>query len=307
MRIAYLMTVHRNPLLLERFIGTLSICGSGFFIHVDQKADIGKFSGIGGAGVFLSEERIPVYWCQISQVEATLLLMRQALARPENYDYFVFLQGSDYPIRSGAYIQRFFEENRGHEFISTTKIPASGYPLSKINNLWYPSDKPVRRFAAKTLAKLGLAQRDYRKYLGGLEAYAGHACWALSRDACQYIVRFAESNPHVEKYFQDACTPDEMYFQTVLGNSPFRSRTRRNLVYQAWTLSSSGEQRHQINSEHVSLFTARQQFIVNDEWWTGEILFARKFSDDRLEVVDQIDEMIKREPSYSCSGCDPLP
>jgi hypothetical protein len=206
------------------------------------------------------------------------------------------LQGSDYPIRSGIHIQRFFEENRGHEFISTTKIPAPGYPLSKINHLWYPSDKPVRRYAGKTLTKLGLTQRDYKKYLGGLEAYAGHACWALSRHACEYIVQFAESNPHVEQYFRNTCTPDEMFFHTVLGNSSFRPRTRRNLVYQAWTLSISGEHRHQISSEHLSLFASHQKLIVSDEWGTGEILFARKFSDDRLELVDRIDEMIKQEP-----------
>jgi hypothetical protein len=167
MRIAYLMTVHRNPLLLKRLIGTLSVGSSGFFIHIDQKTDISKFSEIGGGGVFLSQNRIPVYWCEFSQVEATILLMRQALACRENYGYFVFLQGSDYPIRSGTYIQRFFEVNRGDEFISIAKIPAPGYPLSKVNDLWYPSEKPVRRFARKALAKLGLGHRDYKNILEG--------------------------------------------------------------------------------------------------------------------------------------------
>src|SRR5271166_5074225 len=99
MRIAYLMTVHRNPLLLKRLMRMLSTCGSGFFIHVDRKTDIGKFSEIAGDSVFLSKERIPVYWCEFSQVEATIRLIRQALAHSEKYDYFVFLQGSDYPIR----------------------------------------------------------------------------------------------------------------------------------------------------------------------------------------------------------------
>jgi hypothetical protein len=306
MRIAYLMTVHRNPLLLQRLIGTLSIHGSGFFIHIDRKTDIGKFSGIGGDSVFLSEERIPVYWGEFSQVEATIRLMRQALARRENYDYFVFLQGGDYPIRSGAYIQRFFEANRGHEFINITRMPAPGYPLSKINKVWYPPRKPLRHIAAGALAKLGLADRDYKKYLGGLEAYAGHACWALSRRACEYIVQFAESNPHVEKYFRDTCTPDEMYFHTVLGNSPFQAHTRRNLVYQAPTWSIRDEHRHQLSSQQVSLFSSHEKFMVSDEWGAGEILIARKFSDDRLEVVDRIDEMIQSKPQFSCSGCDPL-
>ena len=299
MRIAYLMTVHRNPLLLQRLIGALEGSGAGFFIHIDRKSDIAKFSGIGGDNVFLSEERIPVYWCEFSQADATLLLMRQALAHPVKYDYFVFLQGSDYPIRSGSYIQQFFEANQGQEFINMLKMPAPGYPLSKINHLWYPSDKPVRRFAAKTLTKLGLANRDYTKHLGDLEGYAGHACWALSREACEYVVQFADSNPKVREYFRGTCTPDEMYFHTVLGNSPFRSRARRNLLYQAWTLSISGENRHQIDAQQVSLFARDEKFIVSDEWGSGEMLFARKFSDERLELLDQIDEMIKLKQGHS--------
>ena len=179
MKIAYLMLVHRNPRLLERAIGTLSSEDCAFFIHIDRKANIREFSGIGGGSTFLSEQRMPVYWGEFSQVEATIRLIRQALGCSAKYDYFVLLQGSDYPLRSSRYIQRFLEKNRGCEFMSVVKMPVPGYPLSKINKLRYPSDKPVRRFASRALAKLGLAQRDYRKYLGKLEAYSGYACWAL--------------------------------------------------------------------------------------------------------------------------------
>src|SRR6266849_4959643 len=73
-------------------------------------------------------------------------IIRQALRSSAKYEYFVFLQGSDYPLRSGTYIQRFLEGNRGCKFISLVKMPAPGYPLSKINKLRYPSDKPDRRF-----------------------------------------------------------------------------------------------------------------------------------------------------------------
>jgi hypothetical protein len=97
-----------------------------------------------------------------------MLLVRQALGSSANYDYFIFLQGSTYPLRSGGYIQRFLEKNRDWEFVNLVKMPAPGYPLSKINTLRYPSDMPVRRVAARALAKLGLAQWDYRKYLNGL-------------------------------------------------------------------------------------------------------------------------------------------
>ena len=231
MKIAYLMLVHQNPRLLKRAVAALSCDGCGFFIHVDQRVDARSFSDIGGNTIFFCKQRVPVYWGEFSLVQATLMLMREALGSAEGYDYFVLLSGSDYPLRAGTYIRRFLKENRGSEFINLVKMPAPGFPLSKINKLRYPSDKPARRFASRTLAKIGLAQRDFRRSLRGLDAYGGTQWWTISRDAAQYIAGSVRLNPHLEKYFQKAFTSDEMFFHTILGNSPFRTRVRRSLVY----------------------------------------------------------------------------
>ncbi|MGA2207949.1 MAG: beta-1,6-N-acetylglucosaminyltransferase [Terracidiphilus sp.] len=297
MKIAYLMLVHKNPRLLERAVRMLSTEDSAFFIHVDRKSNIQDFSEIAGPNIFLSEKRIPVYWAEFSNVEAIIQLIRQVLCSSTWYDYLVFMQGSDYPIRSGRYIQGFLENNRGCEFMSMVKIPAPGYPLSKINKLRYPSDKPVRRFASRALAKLGLAQRDYREYLGGLEPYAGDACWALSRAACHYTVDFAERNSHVEKYFRNAFTSDEMFFHTILGNSPFRDRVRRSLLYRDWP--KPGDHPDMLSDTHITFFEEREEVWVEDQFGTGEVLFARKFSDDRLDLLDRIDAMIERKEKAS--------
>jgi hypothetical protein len=293
MKIAYLMLFHKDPRLLKRAIETLSSGDCGFFVHIDQKSDIRGFSAISGDNISFCKQRIPVYWGQFSQIEATMLLVRQALGSSANYDYLIFLQGSTYPLRSGGYIERFLEKNRGWEFMNLVKMPAPGYPLSKINTLTYPSDMPVRRFAARALAKLGLAQRDYRKYLKGLEAYSGNAWWALSRDACQYLAEFVTSNPHVEEYFRKTLVPDESFFHTILGNSPLRPRIRRSFVYADW--STRGSHPAMLNEEHMRIFAAQEKVWVEDEWGPGEMLFARKFSDERLDLLQQIDEMIERK------------
>lgn len=296
MRIAYLMVFHKDPQLLKRGIETLSSEDCRFFVHIDQKSDIRKFCTIERDNVSFCQRCIPVYWAEFSQVEATMLLLQQALACSAKYEYFVFLQGSTYPLRSGRYVQRFLEMNCGSEFMNLIKMPAPGYPLSKINTLRYPSDKPIRRFAARALAKVGLAQRDYRKYLPGLDAYSGHACWALSRDACRYIAQFVASNPHVEGYFRNTVVPDESFFHTILGNSPLVPRVRRNFVYADWS-ARLGPHPGMLDDEHISLFEAQEKVWVDDEWGCGEMLFARKFSDSRLDLVDRIDEMIRRKES----------
>ncbi len=292
-RIAYLAFAYKNPQVLGREIGTLSSEACAFFIHIDLKRSIDEFSCIRGENIFFSQKRLPVYWGEFSGIDAILLLIRQALQRPEYYDYFVLLSGSEYPLRSSKYIQTFLAENSGLEFMSLVKMPAPGKPISRIGTLRFPSDKPLRRFAVRVLAKLGLAQRDYKKYLGGLEPYAGNTWWALSREACEYILRFMESNQHVEKYFRNTFAPEESFFHTIMGNSPIRPRIRRHLVYEDW----SARRAHpgMITDAQVRLFEAQEKVWVDDMYGSGEVLFARKFSDDDLGLLQRIDEMIRRK------------
>ena len=219
--IGYLVFAYKNPRVLQRQITMLSSRGCAFFIHIDRKTNMEEFSCIGCENVFFSQERLPVYWGEFSGVEAILLLIRQALENCQSCRYLVLLSGSEYPLRTAKYIGTFLEANTGAEFISLVKMPAPGKPISRISTLRFPSNMPVRRFAFRALARLGLAQRDFRKHLPGMEPYAGNTWWALSRDACQYILDFTEENPQVRRYFQNTFAPEESFFHTILGNSPF--------------------------------------------------------------------------------------
>jgi hypothetical protein len=180
--------------------------------------------------------------------------------------------------------------------MSIVKMPneAAGKPISRINTLRFPSHKPVRRFALRVLAKLGLAQRDYRKYLRGLEPYSGSATWGLTADACRYILEFIERNQRVVEYFQNVFAPDESFFHTILGNSAFRPRVRRDLVYSDWSSSQNGHPA-MISDRHVAFFEEREKVVLNDFYGPGELLFARKFSDDSLDLLRRIDDMIARK------------
>jgi hypothetical protein len=300
MKIAYLFFVYKNPLLIDRTIARLTCDDSAFFIHVDVKSDIDQFKAIRGHNVFFTEKRIPVYWAEFSGVEAEFLLISEALRAPESYDYLVLLSGSEYPLRSRQYIHRFFEYNRGCEFMTLIKVPneEAGKPLSRINTIRYPSTRPLFRFTFRALAKLGLAQRDYRKHFGNWEPYAGRTWWALSREACQYLVDFKKRDQQLMKFFQKAFAPEESYIQTILGNSPFRARMRRNLVFEDWFRCNGHPA--MINEKHLLLFHSEDKVSVPDLHGTGEYLFARKFSDESLSLTEKIDEMIKRKEGFPC-------
>jgi len=293
MKVAYLVFAYKNPQLLAREIAMLSFEESSFFIHIDQKSRIEDFALIRGENIFFSKERIPVYWAEFSGVQAILRLMTEALEGPHNYDYFVLLSGSEYPLRSRSYIHTFLAHHQGSEFISMLKMPAPGKPISRLNIVRPQSVKPVRRLAMRAFAKAGLAQRDYRQYLGNLEPYSGITWWALTRKACKYILSFVRRNQHVVDYFQDVFAPEETFFHTILGNSPFRSRIQRNLLYEDWSIP--GGHPAMIASRHLTFFESLDEVRVSDLYSPGELLFARKFSDDTLDLVQRLDDMINRK------------
>jgi hypothetical protein len=293
MKIAYLIVAHNNPLLLKRAIHRLSSKDAGFFLHIDRKASIQEFRAIRGTNVHFCEPRLAIHWGEFAMVEATLRMMRAALGHADRYDYFFLLSGSDYPLRSPQYIQRFLEGHRGSQFMNLAKMPAKGFPLSKINKLHYPADKPFRRFLARVLAKIGLARRNFASDFQDLEPWCGSSWWAVSRDAAVYILDFAASNPRFERFFQNTFTADEIFFQTILGNSPLRNQVRRNLVYVDWP--TPGNHPLLLEERHVQLFDQSDAVWMDDEWGAGEALFARKFSDERLDLLDGIDRMIERK------------
>ena len=171
MKIAYLVLAHRNPKLIRKVVECLSCENVSFFVHIDAKVAINQFDSIRRDNVVFVDKRIPVYWGEFSQTQAIFLLIEQALAAPQRYDCLVLLSGSDFPLRSGRYVRKFLEANLECEFITLFKLPVPGMPISRINTLRFPSTRPILRFLFRAFAKVGLAQRDYRKAFGNLELY----------------------------------------------------------------------------------------------------------------------------------------
>jgi len=296
MNIAYLVLAHKNPLLLARQIALLTSAHAAFHIHIDAKADIRPFVGIRGNNVFFSPSRLRVYWAEYSMIEAILLLMRQALAARQRYDYFVLLSGSDYPLRSRSYISDFLERNNGSDFISLVPIAFedAGIPLSKITNFRAESNRPVLKLATRVAGKLGIARRDIRKHLGSLVPCGGSTWWTLTRRSCEYILHFVDRNECVCDFFRGTFAPDETLFHTVLGNGPFRSRIKRCLMYDDWlTVGANPAHPAYIGEEHLRYFAKSRRIMFEDVFGSGEMLFARKFSDDNLAVVRRVEEMIE--------------
>jgi hypothetical protein len=60
-----------------------------------------------------------VFWGGYSQVQVEVLLMEKVSCN--HYDYYHLLSGADLPIKSNEYIDEFFEQYNGYEFLAFYK------------------------------------------------------------------------------------------------------------------------------------------------------------------------------------------
>ena len=301
MRIAYLLLVHNTPNHLQRLLSALKYKNDDFYIHVDRKSSC-SFENEVGERIYFTRERIPVYWGEFSQVEAILILIRQALNTGNKYDYFILLSGSDYPIRSPGYIHNYLQKNYGDEFINVTEMPNDelGKPLTRITEYRVGSDKPLRRYiyekivGCKRLFGAGYFRRDFSKIFGDIVPYSGSTWWALTGEACKYVVDFTFSHKICFEFFRNTLCPDEMFFQTVLGNSEFGKRVTHNVTYADWDRFGPPFPAV-LNDWHLQQFMGQRPYYAVDSYGAGELLFARKFADDSAELVSRIDRDLRMD------------
>lgn len=300
MKIAYLITAYDNPGHFHRLANALVNDNSAAFVHIDAKSDIAPFLTTRHRHVQFCAERTAVYWGEFSMVEAVLSLIDMALKAPVHYDYLVLLSGSDYPIRPVEELEAFLAANAGVEFINIVAMPneAAGKPIWRLQRFKVPSGTPFAGIVRKlrdAFARVGLLprERDYVAALHGLKPFGGSTWWTMSREACQYILDFVARELAIVRFYRNTWIPEEGLFHTIIANSPFAARVRRNLVYTDWR--AGGNNPAALGQQHTQRFIAEYPFVVDDRFGKSEVFFARKFSDRTASLVDELDAAHERQ------------
>jgi hypothetical protein len=293
MKIAYLILVHNNPRHFKKLIYTLATEDCAFFIHVDKKVELDDFF-INLKNVHYLRDRVNVSWGRYSIVDATVKLMREAVKYCDQFDYFILLSGVDYPLQSNQYITDFFSDHSGCEFMNIVQMPSkvAGKPISRLTGFYISVDDPVYKkllFKLTTLLRKPI-MRNYQSVFNELLPYGGSQWWALSMQACTYILDFIDKHRRFVDFHKNSANTCESFFQTILGNSPFSTKLIPSLTYTDW--SAGGPHPAIIYSDHLSLFRSTDKVIVSNHYGTTEVLFARKFSDENIELLSEFDNMI---------------
>ncbi|HSJ30536.1 MAG TPA: beta-1,6-N-acetylglucosaminyltransferase [Longimicrobiales bacterium] len=296
MNVAYIISAYRLPGQLVRLVRRLDAPGTSFFIHVDAKSEDAVFRAMAEPlrdrpnVHFLP--RHACYWGDFGHVQATLKGLSALLAAGQPFDYVVLLTGQDYPLRSNAEIAATLEAAAGQVMLHWMPIPNPHWTDGGAYRIehWHfrlgrrPLSFPGAPFrhawlnAAWSLPARLLRLR--RSFPHGLSPYGGSSYWIMPADCARYVDGFVRSHPDFVRFFRHVRVPDEIFFHTIVMNSPFRGRVAADdLRYIDWGAGGDNPK---------VLTTADFDALMR----SGK-LFARKF-DPHVDavVLDRIDQAL---------------
>ncbi len=234
MRSAYLLLVHNNPGQLRRLIRKLMTPNIDFYIHVDRKAEMHTFlKEISLPQVFFIQKREKVNWGGYSIIKATVNGFEQILASGIPYNYITLLSGQDYPLKSNAVIEDFFQQHPGKAFMGFESVENEWQEALPRLNRYFLTDYP---FPGSTTIE-GWINKIFpaRKKPDGL-VFVGRSQWfSITLEQLQYLVTVLKINQRLASYFRFTWGSDEFVFQTLLFNSSFKDQmVNDNLRYTNW-------------------------------------------------------------------------
>ncbi len=282
-RIVYFISAHKEPERISRLVNRLQ--GSSDFVHIHFGTDIEK-QKVSNWSRILEEDcpdsnlritsEVPCAWGSFGIVDATLRAMKYY--EDFKYDYFINLSGECYPIKHPVVIRKTLD-GQTSAFIEVLELPYCGWGsdggMFRIWNRFYTI--PL----GKSSRKLFWIPRLRRKLPCNLKPYGGSTWFCMPKRLVGYLMDYVAKNPSVTSFFRRARMPDEMFFQTILMGSPFRSGiVNDNRRYIDWVGAKHGHPRYLTSAD-------LGKFMNSDK------LFARKFSlaEDRY-ILDAIDQKL---------------
>lgn len=317
-RVVYFITSHGHASGLARLCNSL-LKGSSeasIVIHHDpgqKKISDEDLPAIGDIHVL--ENPLAVRWGDISFVRAAMLGIRWILQN-RRFNWFVWLSGQDYPIKSmsriekelsassfDAYVHAFLHDDPAHwpsgegfqrYFFRYYDFPRFDY--------WHRVPLTVRSFFDKARRKFNSAQPlvrvrgQYRNHLAqlGLRLFRtpfseNFHCWGgsnwvnLSRPCVEYLQYFVDEHPDVVRHYERTPLPEESLFHSILLNARGFKIAPSSKRWINW----DRERRHPTSPDAI---TASQvgELMRSDAW------FARKFDPEiSAEALDLLDAIIK--------------
>jgi core-2/I-Branching enzyme len=274
---AFLVLAHEDEKMLQRLVRRLSPLGP-VYVHIDAKTDVSTWRLEDISGVVLPT-RVRVYWGDWSMIEATTLLLEDALADPSN-SRFTLISGSHYPIISNEDIaKRAVVAGNLVASRRAPNMPDGSRPESDYRRRFYRTKTPNGVWSR---IKNGFMNRvvyfrrplDWQSVAPTSGMRAGESYWSIDRDFAEYCVAQIRTQRPLIDYFKKIVCTDEKVFATLYGEfaGDFVSE---GTTYSKWAGGPNPVAISKADIENPSTMK---------EFW-----FARKFTSSDAAFLDWLD------------------
>lgn len=223
MKHAYMIMAHNKEQLLLKLISMLDDINNDIYIHIDKKSDI-SYDSLKSAAKYSKitfTERINVEWGGYSQIQATIILLKEALK--SDHIYYHMLSGVDLPLEKIQEINSFYEKNPNRQFIRYFSEKKAHEEYNKrfgFKNIF--KDKFGRKNSIwKILNKIAFKfQQIFNMIDNSLSGkfYLGSSSWDITEDLAKDIVSHEDE---FEKIYRWTSCCDEVFLQSFVYNSKY--------------------------------------------------------------------------------------
>lgn len=220
MRFAYLIMAHHNFSQLQLLLDLLDDERNDIYVHIDKKIKTPVFLHTVRSKLYQINNRIDVAWGDVSVIQAEYSLFRAAYKNGP-YDYYHLLSGDDLPIKSNDYIDNFFAQNNGKEFVGYGKdVPERCTRYHLFTRHYKHKWRAVSIMLKLTRIILEpIVNLIPKKLPAGIEFKKGCNWVSITNNCCRYIL---EKEEEVVRFFRNTYCCDEVFVQTLVWNSPFK-------------------------------------------------------------------------------------
>lgn len=284
MKQAILITAYKNFHHLCKIINHFdeNFC---FYIHIDKKSKI-SMSEIEslkkiGKFVFISQE-YKTNWGGVNHLKCSLLLLKESLKNKE-LEYFHLISGHDYPIKSSTYFHDFLSKNKGKQFLEYFTLPAKVWENGGMERLELFNLHDIINAKGKYNVLIGRFNQLQRKLgfkrklnFNNLQLYGGGTWWSFSRECCEFISTYVDSNPQFLKKFNYTFCAEEIFYQTLILNSPFKNNVvNDHLRHILWEFKNGNVPGNLDESDYDSIISSTHLFARRFEYPVSEGLLYK--------------------------------
>lgn len=291
---AYLIVAYNNWEILKKQLMLLDYKYNDIYLLVDKKSLDFKMTflpKLEHSNIYMME-RMDIYWADYSQVNAMITMMKKAFENEVkfmvNYKYFHFFSGTCLPLKSQEYIHRFCDENN-KEFIAI--VPKEYWYCTKrvkffwpfINTKYYKPHKLIKGlvYGFAEIQRLFRVNR-LKDYKG--KVYNGWDWASITHDFAEYLL---VNERFIFNMFNKTLCPSELWLHTLAYNSEFKDK-----LYNIDDLRL-GSMRY-IDWDRGRPYTWGKNEDDYKTLMESPYLFARKFDQAYMEIVDKIYEELRR-------------